>query len=86
MYRSTDLKQKEVINTPDGRRIGFVGDVELNFEEGTIVALIVPNGGKLFGFFGKESEIIVPWNRVTLIGEDVILVDLDERFIRKYFY
>lgn len=85
MYRSSDLKQKEVINISDGRRIGFVFDVEINLEDGRIEALIVPGGGKLFGILGKDSEFVIPWERVRKIGEDIILVEMDERFMRKYF-
>ncbi len=85
MYRSSDLKQKEVINISDGRRIGFVLDVEINLEDGRIEALIVPGGGRLFGLLGKDNEFVIPWDRVRKIGEDIILVEMDERFMRKYF-
>ncbi len=85
MYRASELKQKEVINISDGRRIGFASDVEISFDEGTIEALVIPSGGKMLGFIGRDDEFIIPWNRIRKIGEDIILVDLDERFIRKYF-
>jgi YlmC/YmxH family sporulation protein len=85
MNRSSDFKQKEVINVSDGRRLGFVSDVEIDLEQGKVDAIILPGVGKLFGFLGKESEFIIPWDKIVKIGEDIILVDLDERFMRRYF-
>jgi len=85
MYRTADLKQKEVINVADGRRLGFVCDVEIDLESGRIDAIVLPGGGRLFGIIGRDSEFIIPWDRIKKIGEDIILVDMDERFIRKYF-
>ncbi len=85
MYRATDLRHKEVINISDGRRIGFVSDVEINFDDGTVEALIVPSGARMLGLIGRDDELVIPWSRIKKIGEDIILVDLDERFIRKHF-
>lgn len=85
MCRASDIRQKEVINITDGRRLGFVADVEINFEDGRIESIIVPTGGKLFGLIGKDNEIVIPWERVKRIGEDIVLVEMDDRFVRKYF-
>lgn len=85
MYRSSDLKQKEVINIADGRRLGFVSDVEINLEDGRLEAIILPGAGRFFGLLGKENEFVIPWDRIKKIGEDIILVEMDERFIRKFF-
>lgn len=85
MSRTIDLKQKEVINITDGRRIGFVNDVEFDLDSGKIDAIIIPGSSRLFGLIGKEDEFVIPWEKIRKIGEDIILVDLDERFIKKYF-
>lgn len=85
MNRTVDLKQKEVINISDGRRLGFVSDVEFDLETGRIDAIVIPSGGRLLGFIGRDNEFIIPWEKIKKIGEDIILVDLDERFMRKYF-
>ena len=40
---STDkLKNKEVINIHDGRSLGFIYDIEVNLEEGTIDGIVIP--------------------------------------------
>lgn len=85
MNRSSDFRQKEVINISDGKRLGFVSDVEIDLESGRIEAVILPGVGKLFGLLGKENEFVIPWDKIRKIGEDIILVDLDDRYIRKYF-
>ena len=85
MNRTVDLKQKEVVNISDGRRLGFVSDVEIDLDDGRIDALVIPGSGRLFGLMGKDNEFIIPWEKIKKIGEDIILVDLDERYIRKYF-
>lgn len=85
MNRTSDFKQKEVVNISDGRRLGFVSDVEIDLDEGKVEAVVLPGVGRLFGLLGKESEFIIPWDKIVKIGEDIILVDLDERFIRRYF-
>jgi YlmC/YmxH family sporulation protein len=85
MNRSSDFRQKEVINVSDGRRLGFVSDVEINLEQGKVEAIILPGVARLFGLLGKDNEFVIPWEKIVKIGEDIILVDLDERFIRRYF-
>lgn len=76
---STDkLKNKEVINMRDGRSLGFVYDIEVNLEQGTIDGIIIPAERGLFRFFsGKEDDFIVKWDRIKTIGDDVVLVDID---------
>ena len=85
MNRSADIRQKEVINISDGRRLGFVHDVEINLEDGRIEAIVIPGPSGLFGLFGRNNEFIIPWEKVRKIGEDIILVDMEEREMRKYF-
>ncbi|MCX8130338.1 MAG: YlmC/YmxH family sporulation protein [Clostridia bacterium] len=85
MCRTSEFRQKEVINVSDGRRLGFVSDVDVNMDDGKLDAIILPGSGRLFGIIGKDSEIVIPWESIKKIGEDIILVDMDERFMRKYF-
>jgi len=70
-----DLRQKEVINQSDGARYGFVSDLEINTKEGMITAIIVPGPGRVLGVFGRDQEYRIPWDKITKIGEDIILVD-----------
>ncbi len=75
--RFSELRCKEVINTEDGCRLGFVEDLELDTRDGRILALIVPGPGKVLGMFGKTDNIVIPWPCIKRIGEDIILVDVE---------
>ena len=75
MGRTLTFKQKEVINLSDGRRLGYVQDVEANFETGEITAIVVPGSSKLFAMGGK-NDIVIPWNHIRKIGDDIILVEI----------
>ena len=77
MARMYDLRQKEVINTNDGSRYGFVSDLELDTADGRILAIIVPGPGRVLGVFGRDQEYRIPWGKISKIGEDIILVNCD---------
>lgn len=77
MVRIYDMKQKEVINTRDGSRLGYISDIEIDLDEGKLIKIIVPGPGKMLGFFGKDMEYQIEWDAIKKIGEDIILVDLD---------
>ncbi len=73
--RLSDLRYREVINISTGSRLGFVGDVILDLKEGRIAALVVPGPARFFGILGRESDYILPWNAITQMGSDIILID-----------
>lgn len=75
MSRGLDFKQKEVININDGKMLGFVIDVNADFENGEIHSIIVAPAGRLFGNFLNKNNITIDWKKIKKIGEDVILVD-----------
>ena len=74
MLRATQLRQKEVINVSTGARLGFVSDVEVNFDSGKIDAIIVPGQGRFFGLFAREKEHVISWDSIVKVGDDIILV------------
>lgn len=75
LARIFDFRHKEVINISDGKRLGFIEDVELDTESGKISAVIIPISGKVLGVFGKDSEHVIPWDNIKKIGQDIVLVD-----------
>ena len=77
MARMYDLRQKEVINTNDGVRYGFVSDLDFDTEEGKILSIIVPGPGRVLGVFGRDQEYRIPWEKITKIGEDIVIVECD---------
>lgn len=75
----TELKQKDVVNICDGRRLGKPIDLVLN-EAACVEAIVVPApGGGILTFLKQDKEgCMIPWRRILRIGDDVILVEVDE--------
>ena len=72
-----DLRDKEIINLCDGRKLGCVCDVEIDTCDGKVVAIVA--SGDQSGFcFGKNDEITIPWDKIEKIGEDIIIVNFSE--------
>ena len=42
MVSTQDLKNKEVINIYNGKSVGYVDDISLNLERGTVEGIIIP--------------------------------------------
>lgn len=78
MVKISDLRMLDVINVVDGKRLGMIKDIEIDLETGKIKAIILPGNTKVFNFFGKDDEVVVPWDKIVRIGVDVILVNLTQ--------
>lgn len=76
MAKGIDFKQKEVININNGKILGFVVDVNANFESGEIKEIIVAEPGRFFGNIIGKNNVVISWNKIKKIGEDVILVEV----------
>ena len=74
--KGLDFKHKEVINITDGKRLGFVQDVTADLESGVITSIIVPGNSKLLNMFSGNNDIVIPWQNIKCIGDDVILVEI----------
>lgn len=74
--KGLDFKHKEVINISNAKRLGFVQDVCADLKSGTITSIIVPGEGKLKGIFNTGNSIEIPWDKVKMIGDDIILVEI----------
>ena len=75
MCRLADMRRKEVISTRDGSRLGCVGDIELDTENAQLSSIIVYGRSRLFGLLGRGEDLVIPWQQIETIGEDVILVN-----------
>ena len=71
----SQLRCKEVICVADGRRLGFVCDLELDVPEGCVKSIIVPGPCRILGLFGRKDNYWIPWCCIKRIGPDIILVD-----------
>ena len=69
-----DLQEKEVINVNDCTRLGYIVDVTIDMSCGKIISFAVEDMSGLFP--KKGSRIIVPFECIRKIGEDIIFVDV----------
>lgn len=74
--KGLDFKHKEVINIRDGKRMGYVQDVCADLETGSITSIIVPGSNKILSMFATNNDIVIPWQNIKCIGEDIILVEI----------
>lgn len=73
--RLSDLQKKNVIDIKSGKMIGVIIDVNISLD-GNMTSLVV-DSGKFFSRFSSHGEIEIGWSQINKIGEDVILVSLD---------
>ncbi|MDL2280555.1 YlmC/YmxH family sporulation protein [Selenomonadales bacterium OttesenSCG-928-I06] len=78
MVKTSDLKVKEVVCFTEGRRLGNITDLEIDVETGKITAIVVPGFSRFLGILGRSEDVVIPWENITKIGTDVLLVDLSK--------
>lgn len=71
--RMSDLQNKKIININDGKEIGIIIDITID-NEGKIINFIVEKN-KFLSIVSTSKEVIVKWDEINKIGEDVILVN-----------
>jgi len=76
-----ELKNKEVVNICDGRRLGYVLDVEIDLDCGRVISLMIPSEGKVLSL-SKCRTVRVLWCDIEKIGDDVILVRASEPIVK----
>ncbi len=81
--RIVELRHKEVINSSNGCRLGFVDDIEVDTVTSQVRSIIVFGRPRCFGLLGRCEDIKIPWSDIRLIGEDTILVDTNMKYQQK---
>ncbi|HBL35569.1 MAG TPA: YlmC/YmxH family sporulation protein [Firmicutes bacterium] len=79
MAKTSELREREVINIIDGKKLGFTSDLEIDPITGKIIALVLPAPGRFRWLLGKTGEVIIPWRQIKKLGSDVILVELPDQ-------
>lgn len=75
----SDFQSKDVINIVDGKKLGYINDIELDLRQGRIDSIVIPQVTRFMGLFGSTSgEVVIPWRNIVKIGTDVVLVRMDE--------
>ena len=76
--RMDDLQRKEVVSVKNGVKLGFADDVTIDTEEAQVRGLVVYGKLRLFGLLGRRPDVVIPWESIEVIGEDAILVNIEE--------
>lgn len=74
----SEFQAKDVVNISDGKRLGHIGDLDIDLETGKIDAIILGSYGKAFAFFNRNEEIVISWSDIIKIGKDVVFVRYHE--------
>ncbi|AKA69896.1 YlmC/YmxH family sporulation protein [Clostridium scatologenes] len=80
----SEMERYEIINVNDGDKFNSLGnnDIVIN-EEGDLKLLILNNSKSKLGLFGKTEFIEAPWECVKKIGSKTIIIDADEKMIKR---
>lgn len=75
----SDFEGKEIINMVDGARLGTIGEADMfiDLNTGEIQSIILPRRNSFAGFWMDRQQLIIPWQAVRKIGNEVIIVELD---------
>lgn len=77
IYRIDELKDKQVVCVKNGGILGNVSDIEFDTETGKLTAIVIFGKNHFLGLFGRDSDIVIPWNEIEVIGNETILVNCE---------
>ena len=79
----TELRNREVINTATGARIGYIDDLEIDTDSGTILSMIICGRPRMMGLLGKDDDVVISCSDIVKIGVDTVLVKIEEENMYK---
>lgn len=81
LCRIDELRNKQVVCVNDGCVLGFINDIELDTDNGSLTAIIILGRLRFFGLLGREEDIIIPWRDIAVIGGETVLVKGDSSLL-----
>lgn len=84
----SELMDKEIVNLYDGVRLGTLGDSDLVIDgtSGRVESIVLPGRGSIVSLFGDRQQLTIPWSAVRKIGNEVIIVDLEQNPPRRKYF
>ena len=82
--RVIELRNKQVVSVRDGSVIGFIYDIEIDTKNGNVCSVVILGKPRFFGIFGREEDIVIPWENIEVIGEETVLVSFEVPSVQKY--
>ena len=73
LYSVNAIRSMEVVDISTGSKLGYVRDYNVYLSNNKVVSIFLPSTSK--GWFAKEDDIEIPWEKVIKIGVDVLIVD-----------
>ena len=74
LCRIDELRNKQVVCVHSGDVLGYVGDIEIDSQNGKIKSLVIFGKPRLLGLFGSREDIVIPWDDIEVIGAETVLV------------
>ena len=74
LCRIDELKNKQVVCVKNGYVLGYVSDIELDTTNGNLTSIVIFGRMRFLGLFGKEADVIIPWEEIKVIGPETVLV------------
>lgn len=75
--RIDELKNKQVVCVKDGCVLGYISDVELDTGKGVLTSVVIYGRPRFFGLFGREEDIVIPFDEIKVIGAETVLVSTE---------
>lgn len=75
----SQLRQMEVIDISEGKRLGFISDIIFDDDLKQIEYIVIPPQSSVFSIFRKKDELCVNWDCIKVIGIDIILVNMNDK-------
>ena len=75
MMRISDIMEKEIINVKNGKKLGFITDIDLDVENGKVSSFSITGSSGNFFYRGAEIDTVY-WKDILRIGCDTIIVSI----------
>ena len=77
----SELSTKDIIDEEDGSKLGKIADLDIDVATGKVQNISVYRSFKFLNLFSNKDIMLIPWNRIVKIGNDVIIVENKEKKI-----
>jgi YlmC/YmxH family sporulation protein len=80
----SEFMGKEIVDISDGSRLGVIDECDLALDDrtGRIIGFVLPGRRSFFDFRGGSGDMLVPWQTIKRIGDDIVIVDLSDENVR----
>jgi len=75
MMRISDIMDKEVINIKNGKKMGYINDIDLDINEGRVISFNILGDTRNFFSRGIDEEVVL-FSDILKVGCDTIIVNL----------